>query len=157
MTRLLIVWVGKARKNDPETLLSERYLTRLRVHAKIEQQIIKPVASGPPDHIRAMESDRILAVLNADDCLVLCDERGKSMSSKGLARFIGEKMSQGVKRVVWVIGGSMGVSEILREKARHMLSLSKMTLPHALARVLLTEQIYRAFCIRAGHPYHHED
>lgn len=86
--------------------------------------------------------------------LVLLDARGKAASSEQFAEFLREKQDNGTQQMLFVIGGAEGFSAARLRTAQHQLSLGKMTLPHELARVLLLEQIYRAFTILKGHPYH---
>ena len=85
--------------------------------------------------------------------LVALDSRGKQMSSEELARFVSEQMERGTQELIFAIGPADGWTAAL-ERAQHTLSLGKMTLPHELARVIIAEQIYRAFAILNHHPYH---
>lgn len=151
-----LIWIGKENRRQPETELCGRYSERIRHYARMDVKVIKPLQTGDVTSIQKREGEKILASVDPGDFLVLCDERGSQMSSGELARFMAQKAGQGGRRVVWLIGGAMGVSDAVRQRANFMLSLSKMTLPHALARVFLLEQIYRALTIQAGHPYHHE-
>ena len=155
MMRLKLIWVGRENRRGPESELCRRYLDRLRGYGRLEEVVIKPIQSGSPEDAREKESRKILEALDSRDYAVLCDERGKGQSSPELARFLTARELD-ARRPAWIIGGAMGVSAALRQRADFMLSLSKMTLPHALARVILLEQVYRAFTIKAGHPYHHE-
>jgi 23S rRNA (pseudouridine1915-N3)-methyltransferase len=86
--------------------------------------------------------------------LVLLDERGKQFSSEALADWIGRQRDEGQQRIVFGVGPADGWPAAHRSRAGLLLSLSPMTLPHELARVVLSEQLYRAFTILAGHPYH---
>ena len=99
------------------------------------------------------EGERLLAKLSRDERLVLLDERGQRLTSKALAGALGE-WQQGGRDLAFLIGGPDGVSEAVRQRAERRLSLSDLTLPHGLARVLLAEQLYRAWSLAAGHPYH---
>ncbi len=85
---------------------------------------------------------------------VLLDSRGRMMSSEALAAWVGSRRDQGAQHVVFAIGPASGWSDEARQQAQLLLSLGPMTLAHALARLVLAEQIYRAFTILAGHPYH---
>jgi 23S rRNA (pseudouridine1915-N3)-methyltransferase len=155
--RLRLIWVGKARARSPESQLCERYIKRLRIYANVDELTIKPLAGSnrDPEETRRKESERISAALDSRAWLALCDERGRQMTSPSLAGWL-DARALDARPIDFVIGGAMGVAEDLRKRADFMLSFSSMTLPHALARVLLWEQLYRACCIRAGHPYHHE-
>jgi 23S rRNA (pseudouridine1915-N3)-methyltransferase len=86
--------------------------------------------------------------------LVLLDSRGKQLSSEELAQFLGDHQSRGTQQLLFAVGGPDGFSAEARRAASFQLSLGKMTLPHELARVILLEQLYRAFTILKGHPYH---
>jgi 23S rRNA (pseudouridine1915-N3)-methyltransferase len=86
--------------------------------------------------------------------LVLLDSRGKQFSSEELAQAIGKLRDSGTQRLVFAIGPADGWSESARSRANLLLSFGRITLPHQLARVVLAEQVYRAFTILAGHPYH---
>ncbi len=101
------------------------------------------------------EGEQILAKLGADEQVVLLDERGKQMTSSGLASRLAGWQTEG-RDLCFVIGGPDGVSSTCRERANFIWSLSDLTLPHGMARVLFAEQLYRAFSVQAGHPYHRE-
>ena len=104
---------------------------------------------------REAEGELILGKLNAGERLVLLDERGRQPDSKGLAGRLSDWQADG-RDVCFVIGGPDGVSDACRQRADFTWSLSKLTLPHGLARVLLAEQLYRAHSLQTGHPYHRE-
>jgi len=155
--KLALIWVGRSSKKGPEQQLCQRYLTRLTSFVKWEEKVVKPQGANLRlAEIQHRESDKIRQMMEPGDFLILCDSRGKGLSSEGLARQIAQWETRALKRLVFCIGGAMGVDEEMRQRADFMLSLSPMTLPHALARVVLVEQLYRACCIKAGHPYHHE-
>ena len=99
------------------------------------------------------EGELILARLHSDEQVVLLDERGKQLSSKSLASRLSEWQTDG-RDLCFIIGGPDGVSEGVRQRADWIWSLSELTLPHGLARALLSEQLYRAWSLRTGHPYH---
>lgn len=102
------------------------------------------------------EGEAILNRLSAGNEVHLFDEGGKMYSSRDFAGFLEKKMVQGLKELVLVIGGPYGFSEEVHLKAASKVSLSKMTFSHQLARLLCMEQIYRAFTILKGEPYHHD-
>ncbi len=101
------------------------------------------------------EGEHILAKLGADEQAILLDERGKQMTSSGLASYLADRQNEG-RDLCFVIGGPDGVSSACRNRANIIWSLSELTLPHGLARVLFAEQLYRAWSLQAGHPYHRE-
>mgnify|MGYP002686046745 FL=1 len=97
----------------------------------------------------------MLSVLKAGDRVVALDERGAALTSVGFANQLGKWRDQGVRQVVFVIGGPYGLSDPVRERADLVLALSAMTFPHQLVRLIFAEQLYRAFSILQGSPYHH--
>ena len=99
------------------------------------------------------EGELILAKLVATEQVVLLDERGKPLSSQELADKLSEWQTDG-RDLCFVIGGPDGVSDAVRQRADSLWSLSKLTLPHGMARALLSEQLYRAWSLQNGHPYH---
>lgn len=109
----------------------------------------------PAAHAVETEGRRLLERLGADETLVLLDETGRHLSSREL----GERITgwqAGGRDLCFLIGGPDGVSHAIRERAGFCWSLSRLTLPHGLARVLLAEQLYRAWSLGSGHPYHRE-
>ncbi len=103
----------------------------------------------------AAEEKRILEALPAQAWVVVLDERGKAPTSLELAGYLKEWQLNG-EHVCFIIGGADGMTDRLKQQARLMLRLSSLTLPHGMVRVLLTEQLYRAFSILNNHPYHRE-
>lgn len=101
------------------------------------------------------EGEIILQKLKADEEVVLLDERGKQMTSKALARRLADWQTDG-RDLCLVIGGPDGVSDAVRKRANFTWSLSQLTLPHGMARALLAEQLYRAWSLQTGHPYHRD-
>jgi 23S rRNA (pseudouridine1915-N3)-methyltransferase len=99
------------------------------------------------------EGEKILAKIDPNEQVVMLDERGKQMTSMALASRLADWQADG-RDLCFVIGGPDGVSPACRERANFIWSLSNLTLPHGLARVLFAEQIYRAWSLQAGHPYH---
>ncbi len=152
--KLHFVWIGKTKDRPCAALIGE-YLKRLARFASYEISELKD-ASGSADATRVlqMESVKLLAAVERDEFVVLLDETGQQMSSVEVAEFIQAKQQQGCKRVAFLIGGFAGVSEEVKKSAQLKLALSRMTLTHEFARVLLTEQLYRAYTLIAGVPYH---
>lgn len=151
--KLHFVWIGKTKDRQCAALIAE-YLDRIKRFASHEVSELKEQGSGDEKRIIAAESVKLLGAIEKDDFVILLDERGRELSSPQLAEFINARQQDGIKRLAFVIGGFAGVSDELRQRANLQLSLSRMTLTHELARVVLTEQIYRAFTILAGLPYH---
>lgn len=98
----------------------------------------------------------ILRENESADYLILFDERGKQLSSRDLAAFIAQLQNDSVRHSLWVIGGAYGFHTDLYSKAKKIVSLSKLTFSHQLVRVIVLEQLYRAFTILHNHPYHHD-
>lgn len=106
--------------------------------------------------LKKKEAEMILGWLKKDDYLVALDERGKEMSSEELAEFIQARANESAKAIVFLIGGAFGLDDAVLKKANHKWSLSKLTFPHQLARLILAEQVYRACTIIRNEKYHHQ-
>ncbi len=106
--------------------------------------------------LKKKEGEIILDWLNKDDFLVALDERGKEMGSEKLAEFIQARANESIKTLVFVIGGAFGLDEAVLKKANYKWSLSQLTFPHQLARLILAEQVYRACTIIRNEKYHHK-
>ena len=134
------------------------YARRMPPEARIELVELKPEERGAgrtADKAKALEGERILAALPQGATLLALDERGRSVTTQGLSVMLSDWMRDAV-HPVFVIGGADGLSDEVRARAAKLISLSAMTLPHALVRVVLAEQLYRAWSILARHPYHRE-
>ena len=135
----------------------DEYLTRLRGSLAAGLTEIAPAsrrAGGAPQAV-AREGERLLASLLPADHVVALDERGRQLTTRELATWLGGRMQQG-EDLAFLIGGPDGLAPEVLARSNYTLALSRLTLPHALARVLLTEQLYRAHCILANHPYHRD-
>ncbi len=133
--------------------LYEKRLGRFR---NLEVTEVKDAESqAEPERRREIESARLLAALAPQDRLIVLDERGKDLTSPGLAESLEKWDAQGQGHTAFLLGGPYGLSQALRDRADFLWRLSALTLPHELARVLLLEQLYRAECIRCRVPYHH--
>jgi 23S rRNA (pseudouridine1915-N3)-methyltransferase len=133
-----------------------RYTGRYPREWKFRLDTIATVRRNKNDKSRqAMEAEGelILAKLGADEQVVLLDERGKQLSSRSLASSLSEWQTDG-RDLCFIIGGPDGVSKAVRQRADWMWALSELTLPHGMARALLSEQLYRAWSLQTGHPYH---
>ncbi|MDR0406204.1 MAG: 23S rRNA (pseudouridine(1915)-N(3))-methyltransferase RlmH [Clostridiales bacterium] len=149
MTELGIVAVGKLRDGYAKNAVSD-YAKRLSRYCAFQ---IAEVRDFPDDqNSTAREAALILPKIKGI-CVPLCVE-GEQLTSEALAEFLRRHAVEGGSRVTFVIGGSLGLDEKIKSAGRLRLSLSKMTFPHQLARVLLTEQLYRAFKIISGENYH---
>ncbi|MBQ2103023.1 MAG: 23S rRNA (pseudouridine(1915)-N(3))-methyltransferase RlmH [Bacteroidales bacterium] len=116
---------------------------------------LKNVSALTRDQIREREGELILKAVRPADEVILLDERGREFRSLDFARYLEEKLQRG-RDVVFVIGGAYGFSEAVYARSDGKVSLSKMTFSHQMVRTLFAEQLYRAFTIIKGEPYHHE-
>jgi 23S rRNA (pseudouridine1915-N3)-methyltransferase len=134
----------------------EEYLTRIRPSLGVALTEIAPASrrSGAPQAI-AREGERLIAALQPADYVIALDERGRQLTTRELATWLGSRMQQG-EDLAFVIGGADGLAAAVLARSNFTLALSRLTLPHALARVLLSEQLYRAHCILINHPYHRD-
>jgi 23S rRNA (pseudouridine1915-N3)-methyltransferase len=143
------VWIGKT-KDKNWRALQEEYLQRLSHFVKFEITEIKDSAAHETSEI---EGKRILENVNHSNFVCLLDVIGRESSSHELAETIEKWQNRGLKEIAFVIGGANGVSGEVVEKADYSLSLSRLTLTHEMARVVLIEQLYRAYTIIKGFPY----
>ena len=130
------------------------YAARLQRYADVELLEL-PAAKGalPPADARRREAQTLLAKVRDDSWLVALDERGTLLDSVELSRLVATARDAG-RELVFCIGGDEGLDPSVRERAWKVVSLSRMTLPHRLARLVLVEQLYRAFSLLRGEPYH---
>lgn len=135
----------------------ETYRDRISRYAPIDLIEVEDeavTAKADAVRIKEREGERILKKVSPGSVLVALDERGKGLSSEGLADFIKKAMDAGKKEISFSVGGSLGLGEKVKEEADLILSLSPMTFTHQMVRLILLEQIYRAFTIIKGEPYH---
>jgi len=135
------------------------YLKRLKHLAQFEITIvpdIKNTKKMPIDELKAKEGVALLKSINPGDKLCLLDENGNTYSSQKFANFINKNSSMGTKRFVFVVGGAFGFSQEVYKRADFKISLSEMTFSHQIIRVIFLEQLYRAFTIIKGIPYHNQ-
>jgi len=155
--RVRFVWVGKS----GERWLAEgvdEYLRRLKHYVSLSVDVImlpKNMPKNDVERLKGMEGEAILGKIAPSDDVYLLDERGQEYTSEELANFFQKKMSASVKSLVIVIGGAYGFSEKMYKRANGMISFSKMTFSHQIVRLILCEQVYRAFTILRGEGYHH--
>ena len=136
----------------------EEFPRRIARYFKVEWTIIpvpKNAANLSEMDLKKKEGEIILEWLNKDDCLVVLDERGKQMSSEGLANFLQARANESTKQLIFLIGGVYGIDEAVLKRANYKWSLSQMVFPHQLVRLILAEQVYRACTILRNEKYHH--
>jgi 23S rRNA (pseudouridine1915-N3)-methyltransferase len=144
--KIKVAWIGKT-KGPAIQGLTDEYLRRLGRFAEVEECPLKDEAALLK--LAGRESSKSSRLF-----LVLLDSRGKQFSSEELAEYVGGHQDRNPVPMVFAVGPADGFSEDSRQKADLLLSLGRMTLAHELARVVLLEQLYRAFSILKGHPYH---
>ena len=134
------------------------FTKRISNYYPVDWQIIstpKNAAVLSDVDLKQKEGEAILNLLKKEDYLILLDERGKTLTSEGLASFIQQRANESEKQLVFLIGGAFGVSKAVFERADYMWSLSPLVFPHQLVRLILAEQIYRACSINRNEKYHH--
>lgn len=157
--RITIVCVGKLKEKYYRDAVDE-YAKRLGKYCRLEILEVAdektPEGASPAEEEKLLqkEAGRILDRLKEDAFVCTLEIAGKKLSSEGLAEWIGQLTLRGTSHIAFVIGGSLGLHPSVRSRADFALSFSDMTFPHQLMRVILCEQIYRAFRIRNGEPYH---
>ncbi len=154
-----VLCVGKM-KDKAYRELADEYLKRLGRYGKIEEieipDLPEPAGNSPAleEQVKTREGEALLAKIRPGDRVIALTIRGKQRSSEELAEHVREMRVSGVGRVVFVIGGSLGLGENVLARADEEMSMSRMTFPHRLARVMLLEQLYRAEKIINGERYH---
>ena len=135
------------------------YASRLQHYAPfsiVEIPELKKVSALTREQIKEKEGELILKQTGPQDILILLDEHGRECRSLEFAEFLEKQMATGAKNLVFTVGGAYGFSEDVYKRAHAKLSLSKMTFSHQMVRTIFAEQLYRAFTILRGEPYHHE-
>lgn len=148
-------------KTDNKALqhLMDDYIKRLGFYIKFDLEVLPDIKNAKnlsEVQQKEKEGELILAKLSPTDWLILLDENGKSYSSIGFSEELQKKMNAGIKTLVFVIGGPYGFSDAIYAKAQGKISLSAMTFSHQMVRLFFIEQLYRAFTILKGEPYHHQ-
>lgn len=134
------------------------YFTKTKPYNTIDLQILqlpKKALTTDTERTKLLEEELILKKLKPNHYLVLLDERGKQFNSVQWSQQFQQMMNQGVKTCVLLIGGAFGVTEAVRKQAKQTWSLSSLVFPHQLVRLIVAEQVYRAFSILNNSPYHH--
>lgn len=156
--KLVFLSVGKTHEPYVKPGVEE-FTKRISRYFKVDWQLIpgpKNAATLGDKDLKKKEGEIILALLDKDDFLVVLEERGKQMSSEGLASFIQARANHSCKQVVFLIGGAFGLDEAVLKRADHQWSLSQLVFPHQLVRLILAEQVYRACTILKNEKYHHQ-
>lgn len=156
--KILILAVGKT-STPYITEGVDNYLKRAARYMPVALQIVADVKSTKSlseESQKQKEAAAILEALQPGDRVILLDEHGKELTSREFSDFISRTALQGIKRLVFVIGGPYGFSRGLYDRADGKISLSRMTFTHEMVRLFFAEQIYRAMTIMRGEPYHHD-
>jgi 23S rRNA (pseudouridine1915-N3)-methyltransferase len=137
-----LLMLGKTRREEVRALLDD-YTARIRHYADVE---VTELRDSGPAALRKLKFDSSAAI-------VLLDAAGKQFTSEQFAKWLGDLRDRGTRELIFLCGNAEGFPADLRSAAKQKISLSTLTMPHEFARVVLAEQIYRAFAILAGHPY----
>lgn len=157
--KITLVSVGKLKEKYLKQGIQE-YMKRLSAYAKVD--IVEVADEKAPENmsdaemleVKRKEGERILSHISQDTYVITLEINGKMLSSEQLAAKVDELATYGKSKIAFVIGGSLGISEEVQKRSNLALSFSKMTFPHQVMRLILLEQVYRAFRINRGEPYH---
>ncbi len=160
--RMRVIAVGTRMPSWVDALFAD-YARRLRPVWPISLQEIAAARRGSAgarsdaERARAvaLEGERLLGVIEGNEFVVALDERGRELASRELAAWLAKRVQEG-RKLAFILGGADGLAPAVLARSNFTWSLSRLTLPHALARVLLIEQLYRAHTLLSGHPYHRE-
>lgn len=155
--KLSIICMGKTRERFVQEGLA-KYLRFIRPYAdadirELKEEKIQDLKDAPA--VRKKEAEKIFKAVRAGALLVALDERGQEFTSHEFARFMNSALENGVREMAFVLGGAMGLDEAVTGKADKVIAMSRWTLTHEMARLVLLEQLYRAFTIITGKTYHY--
>ena len=156
--KITLLTVGKTDKDWVKQGI-DIYATRMKHYfpfSIVEIPELKNASSLSEDQIKTKEGELIIKNIKPTEDVILLDERGREFSSIEFAKTLQDKISYIGKDIVFVIGGAYGFSDAVKQRANSKISLSKMTFSHQMVRAIFVEQLYRAFTIMKGEPYHHE-
>ncbi len=155
--QIVFISVGKKHEEIFRDAIEE-YTNRIERLMSTSWIIIPGEIENEKDKLKGIEKEgeAIIKRLESGDKVILLDEKGKPLNTLELSSLITEAKINSVKRLVFIIGGAYGVGEVVRNRSEYIWSLSKLTFPHMLVRLILSEQIYRALSILEGSKYHHQ-
>jgi len=156
--KISLLSTGKTSSDYLDTGISE-YEKRIKRYINFEIKTIKDFKASksmPSKTVKIKEGEQILKNISSSDFLVLLDEGGKMFTSREYAKYINNKTVTGIKHLIFLVGGAYGFSDDVYKRANDKISLSKMTFSHQPIRLLFAEQLYRAFTIIKGEPYHND-
>ena len=155
--KIVLLSVGKSHESFVKEGI-ELFTKRLSNYFPVQWQLIAPpkqAASLSDAELKKKEGELILQQVHSDDYLILLDERGKMLSSEGLAAWIQTRANESTRQLVFLIGGAYGVSPNVAQRAQFTWKLSDLVFPHQLVRLMLSEQLYRACTLLKNEKYHH--
>lgn len=152
--QLHILAIGK-KKSEYDPMITT-YQQRIVSPFQLTCEVIEPAGIDHADRSKADEASRILQRIKSTDMVLVLDEHGKDYSTTSFATLLDKQLHAGVKRLVFIIGGSYGLDQSILKHTPHHIRLSTFTLPHELARLILVEQLYRSTNYLGGGKYHHE-
>ena len=150
---LHILAIGK-KKSEYDTFITE-YQKRITAPYSLSVEIIHPAGIDHNEQSKSKEAAKLLDKIIPNDYVVILDEHGKDMTTIQLATKISQLLTNGIKRLVFVIGGSYGLDPSVISRGNIMLQLGSLTLPHEIARLIIVEQLYRCTNLLSGGKYHH--
>ena len=155
MKSIRLIWVGKTQEPYLRSGINA-YMKKLSHYIKIDSYEIKPAqySSGTEKKWRRQETENMMKKMDASELNIFLDQNGARQTSKGLAECFEKQISHGIYRANFFIGGAYGIDKSVLPSGIQYLSLSEMTFTHQMVRLFLLEQIYRAFTIIRGEPYH---
>lgn len=150
--RITIAAIGREKKSSPTSDIFNSYLKRIPWNVELKE--LEEKKNLPPEILMEKEAQMLLASIPSSAKIIAMDENGKNISSEELAAQLARWQEQGSSHFAFLIGGAAGHGKAVKERADMLLSFGKLTWPHMLVRPMLSEQIYRAYTIISGHPYH---
>lgn len=156
--KIVLLQTGKTSDRNVSEL-ADLYSGRISNYCAFEINTLQDVRNTknmPVDEQKRKEGEKIIQNINSEDFVILLDEHGKEYRTIDFAVWLDKQFMLSKKRIIFIIGGAWGFSDEVYRRADQKLSLSRMTFPHQLVRLLFLEQLYRAFTIIKGEPYHHE-
>lgn len=150
--RFNILSIGKFKQNDSYKQIFNEYKKRLKWSLALKELNVKKKVQG--DLLKKAEAELFKKNLDKNSKIIALDERGKNVTSPEFADLIKKYQQEGISSIDFLIGGAEGLDPEMRKEADYVLSLGKMVFPHLMVRVILTEQLYRAYTILNNHPYH---
>lgn len=151
-----LIVVGKTKSSELVRLINE-YVKRINFYKKFKIIVVNSLKSkkNSEKEIKKIEGENVLKSVKKNELIFLLDENGKSFNSRKFADFLSNKFKTN-KSIVFVVGGSHGFSNEIKQKSNEIISLSEMTFSHQIIRLFFTEQLYRALTIINNHPYHND-